>query len=142
MNIATLLGLNTNETQVILIGVPEITNILDSDEQPYYAAKLKNPITVRCSVDPEIIPYETEEVYIRKAALDSEDWIMVNEKDPADGYYMKNWVVDFSKGQQIAIYQSESIKKWARGNREGNREITRRKINDALRQKIADKKKD
>lgn len=115
---------------------------MDSEEQPYYVVKLKTPISVRCSVDAEILPYETDEVYLRKSALESDSWTPVDPEHPEDGFYMPNWVVDFSKGQQIAIYQETSIKKWAQLNRGDRRIQNRDRINDSIREKIANKKKD
>jgi len=139
MNLAKVLGLNLEGVKIVLVGVPELTNLLDSDEQPYYAAQLKDPITVRCSVDPEILPYEASEVYVRKAALDAEGWELVDANKPEEGFFRPGWVVDFSKGQQIAIYQSESIKKWSRGNRGEQRIRNREVINSGIREKIAAK---
>ena len=141
MNLATLLGVKVDATQVILVGVPEETIYMDSDDQPYYVAKLKNPVTVRCSIDPEILPHEADEVFIRKSAITQEGWVFVDEKKPAEGFFMPNWVVDFSKGQNLPLYQETSIKKWTKTTRGERRDTTREKINTGIREKLAAKAK-
>lgn len=140
MNIAKLLGIPDDVT-IILVGNFEPTNIADSNNQPYYSVKLKTPVTVRCSTDNQIIPFETDEVFVRKADVFADGWDTVNGKDEKDGFFMKNWVVDFSKGQQLAIYQSETIKSWAKDNRKDKRTKGREAINTALRLKIENSKK-
>lgn len=141
MKLADILGLDLGQTKAILTGKPEATNIETSDGELYYIAKLKEPVTVRCSVDPNIDAFETDEVYIRESALTSEEWVAVDEKKPEDGFYMPNWVVDFSKGHEIPVYQAESIKKWARGQRDNNRDERRKSINDGIREKMKSRNK-
>jgi hypothetical protein len=138
MNLTALLGKQiATAIEITLIGEPEVTNIMTSDDEPYYLAKLLKPITVRCSVDPNIEAFETDEVYIRESAINEEGWTPRDEKDPSKGYFMPNWVVDFSKGQQLAVYQSETIKKWAKGNRSVRNAENTTKINEGIRAKIA-----
>jgi hypothetical protein len=137
MKLAALLGVAIAQTNVILVGKPEITTFMTSDDEPYYAAQLKTPITVRCSVDPLVEAFETDEVFIRESALNSEDWTFVDEKKPEEGYFMKDWVVDFSKSQMLPIYQSESIKKWGKGNRTTQKASNLEKINAAIRAGMA-----
>lgn len=137
MSLAKLLNLNLGVKNVILVGVPEITNILDSDGKPYYAAKLKDAVIVRCSVDPEIVPFEAEEVYLREDALNLEGWKLIDPAKPEEGFFMEGWVVDFSKGQQIPLYQAESIRKWAKESRGDRRAQQRDEINNKIRERIA-----
>lgn len=140
MNLAKLLNLNIDEVKVILVGAPVETNILDSEDQPYFVAKLKAPITVRCSSDPLVESFETDEIYLRKSAVLSEGWTEVEAGKPESGYYMPGWVADFSKTQLIPIYQETSIKKWAQSNRSTRRDSERERINESIRKSIADKK--
>lgn len=112
---------------------------MDSDEKPYYLAKLKNPIRVGCSVDPNIERFETDEVYVREEAVNSEGWSFVTEGKPEDGFFREGWVVDFSKGQEIPIYQETTIKKWTKENR-GTRGLERTtKINASILAKFKSK---
>lgn len=141
MNLATLLGLNLAEVTVILVGKPEETNILDSNDEPYYVAKLKSPVKVRCSVDPLIDALETDEVYVRKADILAEGWKFVTEGKPEEGFFREGWVADFSKSHQVALYQSESIRKWSRTTRSDRRDQDRAKINAGIREKMAAKGK-
>lgn len=139
MNLANLLGINIENANIILVGTPEITNFTDSDDKPYFLAKLLNPVTVRCSVDPMIEPFETDEVYVRQSDISAEGWELVDEKDPSKGFFQKGWVVDFSKGQKFAVYQSETIKKWARGNRSVRRDAERSALNETIRNMMKNK---
>lgn len=141
MNLAKILNLNVEETVIVLVGTPEVTNLVTSDDEPYYAIKLKTPLTVRCSIDPDVLPFEADEVYVRKSAITSDGWKFIDEKKPEEGFYMPNWVVDFSKGQQIPVYQETSIKKWSKNNRGDRRERNREEINARIREKIASKGK-
>jgi hypothetical protein len=140
MNLAKLLNLNIDEVKVILIGDPTETNILDSNDEPYFVAKLKSPLMVRCSTDPAIEAQEIDEIYLRKSAVLAEGWTMVDEKKPEEGYFMPNWVADFSKTQMISIYQAESIKKWAVKSRDGRRTADRERINASIRESMAKRK--
>lgn len=140
MNIAKALNLNLEDNKAILIGTPELTNFVTSEDEPYYAVKLKNTITVRCSIDKEILPQEIDEVFVRKSALESDDWKFVDENKHDEGFYMPNWVVDFSKGQQLALYQETTIAKWTKLSRGDRRSSNRDEINNRIREKMATKK--
>lgn len=140
MNLANLLKIELGQQEVILVGAPEITQIMDSDEQPYYVAKLKVPVTVRCSTDPAIDSFEADEVYIRESDLKKEGWVALDEKKPEDGFHQPGWVVDFSKGQGIAIYQSESIRKWSKGNRNVRRDSQRTELNAKIKAMVEARK--
>jgi hypothetical protein len=139
MNLTKLLNLKIEDVKVILVGTPEETNILDSNDQPYLVAKLKNPVVVRCSVDVNILPQEVTEVYFRKSALDIDGWVAVDEAKPEDGFYLPKWVVDFSVGQQIPIYQETSIKAWTKTTRGNQRNEKTLRINQSILDKIKGK---
>lgn len=139
MNLVEALKLNLKEVKVILIGNPEETNFMDSDNKPYYSVKLKNPAICRCSVDAEIEAHEVDEIYIRQDALTADGWEFVNGKDATDGYFMPKWVLDFSIGQKLPIYQETSIKQWLKGSRENKRVTNRDDINGGIRAKMAAK---
>lgn len=136
MKLTQLLGVDTLATAIILVGKPEITNILDSEEKPYWVVQLKDEITVRCSVDKDIEPFQTKEVYVRQEAIESEDWQFVDETKPEQGFFMKDWKVDFSKGQEIPIYQSTTIAKWAKDNRSSRVADRRTGINARIRERM------
>lgn len=126
---------------IVILGEPIETNVLDSDGKPYYSCKLKNPIIARCSIDKEIEPVETDEVFIRSTAVDTVEATLVNPEKPEEGWFIKNWVVDFSKGQEIVLYQETTIAKWARENR-GARKTTRNSdINQRIKAKMAERGK-
>jgi hypothetical protein len=137
MILTKMLGLDLKEVKVVLMGIPEETAHLDSDDQPYFKVGLKDPIKVLCSMDAAIEPEEVDEIYIRKSALDLDGWEFVNGKDATEGYFMPKWVVDFSKGQQIPIYQETTIKKWTKENRSVRADSRRDLINDGIRQRMA-----
>ncbi len=140
MSLAKLLKMDIGTTKIILVGVPEVTPFLDSDEKPYYVAKLKDPVKVYCSVDNGVTPFEAEELYIREEAINADGWKLVNDQKPEEGFYMEGWVADFSKGQQLALYQAESIKKWAKATRGSRRDEQREVINSKIKQMIDAKK--
>lgn len=118
MKMTEVLGIDIKEAvAAILVGKPVVSNTQTSEGEDYYLAKLKSPVIVHCSYDPAIEPFETDEVYVRASALAEEGWESTNPKKPQEGFWRKGWVVDFSKGQKIPIYQSETIKKWTRANR-------------------------
>lgn len=137
MKLTEVLGLDLKTVKVVLIGIPEQTAHLDSDDQPYYKVGLKDPITVLCSMDPLIEPEIVDEVYIRKSALDLEGWEFVNGKDATEGYTMPKWIVDFSKGQQIPIYQETTIKNWTKANRTVRNDAKRDNINSGIKERMA-----
>lgn len=125
--------------EIILVGTPEITNILTSDEEPYYMCSLSKARKITCSVDPNITPFEDDIVHVRASALAEEGWEFVDPKKPALGFYRKGWKIDYSKNQQIAVYQATTISKWARDNRGERTETRRRSINDAIKAKYGSK---
>lgn len=139
MNLAQLLKIDiANATTVILVGNPEVTTIMSSEKnEPYYLCKLLKPITVRCSSDNKIEPYETDEVYIRESDISKDGWKFVDETKPELGFFMPEWVADFSKSQQIPIYQSETIREWSKGSREQKQIERRNSINAFIREKAA-----
>jgi len=137
------LGLNIGSTNMVLIGVPELSNKISRSgdkEEPYYVCQLKTPAIVRCSVDSGITPFETSEVYIRESALAEEGWEFVNPAKPEEGFFIKGWTLDFSPNQEIAVYQAESISAWRRGNRQAERISKTAGINERLKARIAAQK--
>jgi hypothetical protein len=114
MKLTEILGMKATDNQAIIVGTPVITNHMDSEDKPYYEATLKNPIKVTCSTEPSLGSFDAEVVYIREAALSEEGWKMVEEGKPEEGFYREGWVVDFSVGQELPIYQERTIKKWSR----------------------------
>lgn len=138
-NLAKALGLTSN--MIILVGKPELTNTVDSNNQPFFACKLKEPVTVRCSVDALIEPYETDEVFVRQSAVMEADWEFVNPEKPEEGFYMKDWVVDFSKSHKLPLYQETTIRQWANGNRDTRRLKDRQTINEGIRERMKNLKK-
>lgn len=141
MNLAQVLKIEIGSgAKVILVGIPEVTTTLDSNDKPYYVAKLATPIIVRCSMDPNILPFEADEIYVREEAINSDDWVFVDETKPELGFYKPNWIVDFSQSQEIPIYQSESIKKWASGNREARNLERKTNINAGIKARIEARK--
>lgn len=126
------------ETLVLFVGNLLETNFVSSEGESYYLGKLLNPITVRCSVDKGIEPIEgVEELYIRERDALGEDWVFVDEKDPSKGFYLKGYKTDFSKGQEMCLYQSETIAEWAKGNRKSSRVERDKSINDRLKERAA-----
>lgn len=121
-------------TLIAFIGELLETNILSSEGEPYFLGKLVEPITVRCSTDKEILPIEgVEELYVRKRDVDSDAWVYVDEKDPKKGYFIPNYKSDFSKGQEICLYQETTILEWTRGNRSDNSKRRTSSLNDKIR---------
>lgn len=106
--------------QVIrFIGLPQQTTIESSDGELYYSWKLREPINVRCSTLPEMEPLEVDELFLRESLVQSDKWL----KDEKDGsMYIPDYKADFSKGQDIPIYQETTIRAWAKDQRKGDRE--------------------
>lgn len=144
MNIAKHFKLNVAAINAILIGQPQETGFVSADGDPYLRFDLLDSVTCRCSVDPSIHSFETQEVYVRLRDVNSDDWKMIDENDADKGFYRlngeKHWVVDFSKGQELPIYQSETIREWARKDRRGRGAIEGARINESLIAKIAEAK--
>ncbi len=112
-----LLGVKIGHEEVILAGAPELTAILDSEDKPYYVARTLKPVMARCSMDATLEGLEVDEVYLREADAVGDKWAFVDEKDPSKGVYLPGYIVDFSKSHNMVLLQSESIRKWVKGNR-------------------------
>lgn len=122
-------------TLIAFIGELLETNILSSEGEPYFLGKLVEPITVRCSTDKEILPLEgVTELYVRKRDVDSDAWVYVDEKDPKKGYFIPGYKSDFSKGQEMCLYQETTIAEWTRSNRTERGARKRSSINDKIRE--------
>lgn len=117
---------------IILVGTPEMSNFVTSDEEAYFVCKTKKPVMVTCSVDSLIEPHEVDEVYIRQSALDLDGWKWVDETKPEEGFYMEGWKVDFSKSQQLAVYQETTIAKYFRDQRGAKNDERRTGINKRI----------
>ena len=131
MNLAAVLKLDLTK-QAILVGVPEKTVHMDREDKPYYKVQLVEPVVVGCSMDTALDTFETNVVYVRQDDLNSDGWTFVDENDHSKGFYRDGWLVDFSQGQALPLYQDMTIKAWSRGERT-NRRTTRR---DDLNKKI------
>lgn len=125
---------------IILVGKPEVTNFETRDGEPYYVAKLKTPVMVHCSVDKGIEPFEADEVYIRESAIE-QDWSFVNKDKPEEGYFMPGWKVDFSKGQELVLYQETTIAKWTKTDRANRGDERRSGINARIKERLANRGK-
>lgn len=116
------------QAEIRFTGEPVVTNILTSDGEPYYEWQLVSPITVRCSTDPNILPEEgVDRLYLRESALSLDIW----EKDDK-GFFIRGWVVDFSKNQQIHIYQETTISEWRKLQRPNRVAKEREAINGGI----------
>jgi hypothetical protein len=131
MNLAQVLNLDLKAVPVVILSV-EKSSYVDSDGQPYYECKLRDLVLVGCSMDPALDRFQTDVIYVRERDLNSEGWQLVEEGKPESGFTREGWVVDFSQGQAIPIFQAESIREWSKGERK-NRKNARR---DSLNQKI------
>lgn len=142
MNLAQMLGIDLTKIQVILIGSGELTNTMSATGEPYYLFKLKSPVMVGCSMDADIERFEADEVYLRQSALTDESLTikLVTPDKPEDGFYFDKWVIDFSLGQRIPIYQETTIREWSKGNR-GVRRVQRTiDANTSIRAKLEARK--
>jgi hypothetical protein len=144
MKLTEVLGIKTGVKNVVLTGKPEITNFTTSDNEPYYVVRTKEPIKVFCSVDKDIEPFVTDEVYVRESSIGLDTWEFVNKEKPEEGFYMPGWVVDFSKGQELAILQDTTIASWSKAGRKERIASNRMSINERIkeRQKARGEKKD
>ena len=136
MSLASKLGLELGQKSVIFVGTPEISNLVTSDNEPYYIAKLKNEVTVRCSTNPDIEPMIVDEAYVRESALKL-DWTFVNEAKPEEGFFIPDWKLDFSTNQGIVIYQDETIRAWSKKQRGTRKAESTSRINTGIRERMA-----
>lgn len=114
--LAEKLKLKIGNTKIVFIGVPEATGVVSSEGEVYYECFLKEPVKVRCSTSPKMPVFETDKLMIRESALGSDQWQYTDPKKPELGFWMENWVADFSVNQKIAIYQETTILKYVRIN--------------------------
>jgi len=138
--LAELLGLDIAKVLAILVGAGEPTNFTSSTGEPYFLFKLKSPIMVGCSMDPEIQRFETDEVYVRQGALTDPELVKIMkvavEGKPLEGFWFDKWVVDFSLGQKIPIYQETTIRQWTKDNRSVRKVQRTTDVNAGIRAKI------
>lgn len=102
-------------TAVRFVGKPEPTSFVSTSggkDEPYFLWRLKESVTVLCSMDGEVLPQEVDELYVRQSLLETEGW----EKDK-DGVFIPGFVTDFSLNQKICLYQAETIRAYVKENR-------------------------
>lgn len=116
--LAEKLKLKIGATKIVFVGVPEVSAFMSKEKnEPYYKVQLKDAITVRCSTNPQLGTFEVDELYVRESAFASDQWKYADEKNPEKGFWMENWVADFSINQKIPIYQETSILEYVRLSR-------------------------
>lgn len=130
MKLTDIIGEALTTNQVILVGKPEVSNIMDRDNKPYLVFKTKQPVVVRCSTNPNIISYETEEVYVRQSDAELDSWV---EAEDGIGFNIPGWLVDFSTNHGIPIYQAETIQQWVRKQRKEKQSTHTTEINERLK---------
>lgn len=94
--------------EVRFIDTPIETDIFSASNEQYFVWKLKTPIEVSSSMKPFSSPVKVDELYLRQSALDRDDW----EGNEVDGFYIPNWIADFSENMAVALYQEKSIRDW------------------------------
>lgn len=107
------IGIKATSQDILFIGQPELSGKINSEGIEYLVTKLKNPIMVRCSTMPEMPAIEVDELYFLETLQEHEGW----EGNPEDGFKIPGYRADFSRRQEMAIYQETSIQTWIRGNR-------------------------
>lgn len=121
-------------TAVHFVGQPEPTSFISTSggkDEPYFLWRLKEPVTVLCSMDGDIQPQEVDELYVRQSLLDHEGW----EKDK-DGLFIPNFVTDFSLNQKICIYQAETIRAFVKNARKDRKPERASLINSGIIEKM------
>lgn len=126
----------TTGPEILFVGEPVETSVLDRDGNPYWEWKLKVPVIVGCSTDKDIERQEVDKLYIRESALQLDKW----EGDPKKGLKIAGWVADFSVNQEICIYQETTIRQWGRDNRSFRLEDRNKSINQRIKERQAAKK--
>lgn len=125
-------------TMIAFVGELTQTSVLSSEGEPYYLGKLLTPITVRCSTDKTIDPIEeVDELYIRQHDAEGDSWKLVDEADPKKGFSIPGFKTDFSKSQEICLYQETTILEWTKGNRKEQREEKDMSIRQRLEARAA-----
>ncbi len=137
MKLAAIIGKEIVSSPIILIGDPVETGIMtggtdDTPEEPYFEVQLKSPVPVHCSVDPLVDSFETSSVYVRKSALESDEW---EKEAEGDGYFIKGWVVDYVKSHEIPVYQATTVKKYFQQTREDKSNRKRAGMNERIQKR-------
>ena len=130
------LGFITAKPPVVFVGKFEPTGILSSNDEEYFKGTLKQPVIVHCSVDKEIEPIETDELFIRESDVNSDLWEAADGTDPNNGITIPGFKTDFSKGQEICIFQETTIAKWTKENRTERGKKRTSGINESIREKM------
>lgn len=140
MDLFQALGMEDQASSIILVGKPTVTGkICSTDNLPYYLAKLKNPVTVYCSMDDSVEPWETDEIYVRKSALvgpTAAEWKFVNPDKKEEGFFVEGWVGDVSVNQEIPIYQETTIREYVKGNRDVKKEKKSTSLSSKIKAKM------
>ena len=128
------LGLVTAKPPVVFVSKLEPSGLLSSTGEMYYKGRLLTPVIVNCSTSKDIEPIETDELYVRESDVLSDLWEQVK-----DGVTIPKFVTDFSTGQEICLFQSETIRQWTQKNRAGKTKFRDETINKSFRERIADR---
>lgn len=107
---------------VVFVGKLVDANIQDRDGNPYYVGKCLNPVIVRCSTDADYGEIEVDEFLIREEDALGDQWEMLDENDPEKGFTIPSYKTDWSVGQEMAIFQKETIAQWRRGDRRSRKD--------------------
>lgn len=117
-----MLKMNIAGTKIIFTGVPVLSGFVTSKGEPYYELTTKDAVMVRCSTHPALGTFETNKLFVRESDLNSDQWRYEDAKKPELGFWMENWVADFSVNQKIPLYQATSIRQYIKGERGVRRE--------------------
>lgn len=114
--LAQKLKLKLGAANIVFVGQPVPSGITSSEGELYYICKLKEPIDVRCTVNPGLPALPVDELYVRESAF-NEEWNYADDKKPELGFWKEGWVADFSVNQRIPIYQATTILAYTRTQR-------------------------
>lgn len=137
-------------TEIIFVdGNFTATGLLTAEGTEYLVGKLKAPIMVRCSTMKDLPAQEFDELYLRPEIANSDAWEPVDkeafEKAAKDktpytgGIRIPGYLADFSKNQEIPVYQAETIAQWAKGKRKADGEGRNNDILERIRNRNAQK---
>lgn len=115
------IGAAPKQAAIVFIGQLTDSGKTDRDGEPYFVGKLLEPITIRCSTEPEAGDIEVEELFIRKELVDGDLWQLVDEKDPEKGFTIPAYKADFSSTHEFGLFQETTIAAWVKSNRADKR---------------------
>lgn len=129
------------QAKIVFVGkLEKDLAIVSAEGIPYYKGMLKDPIMVGCSIDKEIEQHEADFLYIREEDALGDKWVFVNGKDATDGFYIPDFVADFSKGHEADLYQSTTIRQWTRDTRTLRGKERTATINDGLHKRMQERR--